>query len=77
MIRLIKAAIGSFFLILIKGYQYLLSPMLGSSCRYIPSCSSYGIEAIQKYGPFKGGWLTIKRIARCHPWSKHGPDPVP
>lgn len=62
---------------LIKLYQYLLSPMLGASCRYTPTCSQYGIEAVKKYGAIKGGWLTLKRIARCNPWGGHGHDPVP
>jgi len=74
---LIKAAIGGVFLLLVRAYQLLLSPMLGASCRYTPTCSQYAIEAIRKYGPFKGGWLAIKRIARCHPWGGHGHDPVP
>ena len=65
------------FLMLIRGYQLLLSPLLGASCRYSPTCSQYAIEAIRKYGPFKGGWLALKRIARCHPWGGHGHDPVP
>ena len=68
---------GGLFLLLIKAYQYLLSPLLGASCRYTPTCSQYGIDAIRKYGPFKGGWLTLKRISRCHPWGGHGYDPVP
>jgi len=50
---------------------------MGPSCRYTPTCSQYGIEAIKKYGPLKGGWLTVKRIARCNPWGGHGHDPVP
>lgn len=50
---------------------------MGASCRFTPTCSAYGSEAIKKHGPFKGGWLTIKRIGRCHPWGGHGPDPVP
>lgn len=62
---------------LIKLYQYLLSPILGASCRYTPTCSQYGIEAVKKYGAIKGGWLTLKRIARCNPWGGHGHDPVP
>ena len=65
------------FIILIKLYQWLISPWLGSKCRYTPTCSHYGIEALKKYGPIKGMWLTIKRIARCHPWGGHGYDPVP
>jgi len=66
-----------FFLLLIRFYQLFISPLLGSNCRYNPTCSQYGKEAISKYGPFKGGWLTIKRIATCHPWGGHGHDPVP
>lgn len=75
--NLLKRFFTFFFLLLIKIYQYLLSPILGSSCRFTPTCSQYGIEAIKKHGPFKGGWLTVKRIASCHPWGKHGHDPVP
>jgi len=55
----------------------VISPYLPPSCRYTPTCSAYGIEALKKYGPFKGSWLTIKRIASCHPWGGHGYDPVP
>jgi len=47
------------------------------ACRYTPTCSEYGIQAIQKYGPFKGGWMAVKRIARCNPWGGCGHDPVP
>jgi len=65
------------FILLIKLYQLIISPWLGKSCRYTPTCSHYGIEALKKYGPVKGLWLTIKRIARCHPWGGHGYDPVP
>jgi uncharacterized protein len=74
---MIKKAIGQLFLLLIKFYQYFISPILGASCRFTPTCSQYGVEAIQKYGPFKGGWLTLKRIGRCNPWGGHGHDPVP
>ncbi|MFD2147326.1 membrane protein insertion efficiency factor YidD [Mucilaginibacter antarcticus] len=72
-----KNVISAIFLALIRLYQYLLSPLLGASCRYTPTCSAYGIQAIKKHGPFKGGWLTLKRIGRCHPWGGHGHDPVP
>ena len=65
------------FFIPIKLYQILLSPLLGQSCRYHPTCSQYAIEAIEKYGPIKGIWLGTKRIARCHPWGGSGHDPVP
>ena len=65
-------------LILIKFYRKYLSGMKGSStCKYIPTCSQYGLEAIEKYGAWKGGYLTAKRIARCNPFSKGGYDPVP
>jgi uncharacterized protein len=71
-------AILSFpFIFLIKLYQWIISPLLGSKCRYTPTCSHYGIEALKKYGPIKGLWLTAKRISRCHPWGGHGYDPVP
>lgn len=69
--------IGSILLLLIKVYQVTLSPFLGNSCRYTPSCSSYTAEAIQKHGALKGGWLGIKRILSCHPWGGSGYDPVP
>ncbi len=65
------------FLFLIKIYQYLISPLFGASCRFTPTCSQYGILAIKKHGAFKGGWLTLKRIAKCNPWGQHGHNPVP
>lgn len=64
-------------MVLIRFYQLSISPILGQNCRYTPTCSQYSIEAIGKYGPFKGGWLSIKRIFSCHPWGGHGHDPVP
>lgn len=73
----LKRGIAAIFIGLIRVYQIVLSPILGASCRFTPTCSRYGIEAIKKHGPFKGGWLTLKRIGRCHPWGGHGPDPVP
>lgn len=74
---IIRSIFSWFFLVLIKVYQYAISPMLGANCRFTPTCSAYGIEAIKKHGPFKGGWMALKRIGRCHPWGKHGHDPVP
>jgi uncharacterized protein len=65
------------FIGLIKLYQLIISPWLGPSCRFTPTCSQYGLEAFKKYGLFKGFWLTAKRIARCHPWGGHGYDPMP
>ena len=62
---------------LIKVYQRTLSRVLPPSCRFYPSCSEYGVQALQKYGIFKGGWLTVKRVARCHPFNPGGYDPVP
>lgn len=61
----------------IRIYQYTISPLLGSNCRYTPTCSHYMIEAIEEWGPLKGLWLGIKRISSCHPWGGHGYDPVP
>ncbi|WP_291910766.1 membrane protein insertion efficiency factor YidD [Chitinophaga sp. CB10] len=69
--------LGYPFIFLIKLYQWFISPWLGAKCRYTPSCSHYGLEAFKKYGLFKGGYLTIKRILSCHPWGGHGYDPVP
>lgn len=62
---------------LIRFYQYALSPYFPPSCRYTPTCSQYGVEALQKHGFLKGSWLTLKRLSRCHPWGGHGHDPVP
>ena len=64
-------------LLIIRGYQLILSPMLGSNCRYYPTCSCYTHTAIEKYGAIKGSWLGIKRISRCHPWAEGGIDLVP
>ncbi|UNM96783.1 membrane protein insertion efficiency factor YidD [Ignatzschineria rhizosphaerae] len=62
---------------LIKGYKYFLSPWVGNQCRFEPSCSTYAMEAITRYGAIKGSWLTIKRLVRCQPFCKGGEDPVP
>ncbi|SEW14172.1 MULTISPECIES: membrane protein insertion efficiency factor YidD [Chitinophaga] len=65
------------FIFLIRIYQWFISPLLGNKCRYTPTCSQYGIEALKKHGIFKGGYLTLKRFLSCHPWGGHGHDPVP
>ena len=65
------------FILLIKIYQLFISPIFPSSCRYTPTCSHYTMEALKKYGLFKGGWLGVKRISRCHSWGGSGYDPVP
>ena len=64
-------------LLLISFYRAAISPMLPPSCRYVPTCSAYAMEAIEKYGAAKGGWLALKRILRCHPFHKGWYDPVP
>lgn len=66
----------SVVLALIRFYQAYISPMLGSNCRYYPTCSHYMEDAIVKYGVVRGGWMGIRRIGRCHPWAPGGYDPV-
>lgn len=61
----------------IRAYQLLLSPWLGSNCRYLPTCSEYAREALVSHGALRGSWLALRRIGRCHPWGGHGHDPVP
>lgn len=63
--------------LLVKFYQVCISPLKGPSCRFTPTCSQYAIEALRKHGPFKGSWLALRRILRCHPWGGSGYDPVP
>jgi putative membrane protein insertion efficiency factor len=72
-----KKLLGRFLILLIRFYKVAISPWLPSACRYIPTCSEYGIDAISKYGPFKGGYLTLKRFLSCGPWGGSGFDPVP
>ncbi|MBB1073309.1 membrane protein insertion efficiency factor YidD [Rhodoferax sp. 4810] len=64
-------------ILLVKGYRLFLSPALGSSCRFEPTCSAYALQALQTHGAGKGGYLTLRRIGRCHPWCEGGLDPVP
>ncbi len=64
-------------LIIIKGYRYFISPLLGNNCRFYPSCSHYAEEAYQRFGLIKGTWLSIRRLLKCHPWNKGGIDLVP
>jgi len=72
-----KKLLAKLFIGIIRLYQITLSPYLPNSCRYTPTCSQYGIEALRKHGPFKGGWLTLKRVASCNPWGGSGYDEVP
>ena len=62
---------------LVRFYQVCISPLKPASCRFTPTCSQYALEALRKYGPFKGSWLALRRILRCHPWGGSGYDPVP
>jgi putative membrane protein insertion efficiency factor len=62
---------------MVRGYKYAISPLLGSNCRFEPSCSEYAVEALRRYGPVKGTWLAAKRVGCCHPWHPGGFDPVP
>jgi len=62
---------------MIRVYQYLISPLLPPSCRFMPTCSAYAVEAIAVHGPLTGSWLAARRLCRCHPWSEGGFDPVP
>jgi putative membrane protein insertion efficiency factor len=72
-----KSAPQKLAITFIKGYQRFISPILGSNCRFYPSCSCYACEAIGRFGVVKGGWLASKRILKCHPLNEGGEDPVP
>jgi putative membrane protein insertion efficiency factor len=74
---LCRNALQHLLVLLIRAYQLLLSPLIGPRCRFHPSCSQYALEALQIHGPLKGGWLALRRIARCHPLHPGGHDPVP
>lgn len=74
---LVKKIIGFPFIVLVKIYQWIISPIFPQACRYTPTCSTYMIEAIKKRGPIVGIYLGVKRIIRCNPWGGHGHDPVP
>ncbi|HNV52741.1 MAG TPA: membrane protein insertion efficiency factor YidD [Tenuifilaceae bacterium] len=75
--RFIAQVLAYIPILLVKIYQIFISPYFPNSCRYTPTCSAYSLEALKKHGLFKGLWLTIKRVSRCHPWGGHGYDPVP
>ena len=69
--------LAAVMLALIGLYRSWISPLLGPRCRFVPTCSAYGLEAIQRHGPWRGGWLTLRRLLRCHPFTPCGCDPVP
>ncbi len=72
---LLLALVHAYRLVLVPALRFIVGP--GGSCRYQPTCSHYAIEALERHGAARGGWLTLKRLCRCHPWGGLGPDPVP
>tara|TARA_B110000093_G_scaffold66932_1_gene72700 strand:+ start:79 stop:342 length:264 start_codon:yes stop_codon:yes gene_type:complete len=74
---LVKNILIAPFVFVIRCYQRLISPLFAPTCRYTPSCSNYALQALEVHGVLIGGWLSLKRIARCAPWGSHGHDPVP
>ena len=77
MLDILKKILTFPFILLVRFYQVAISPYTPASCRYNPTCSYYTVEALKKHGLFYGGWLSVKRIFSCHPWSEGGYDPVP
>ncbi len=75
--KLVKQILIAPFLLLIRAYQLIISPLTPATCRFEPTCSHYATEALKEHGVLKGTWLAIKRIGRCHPWGGSGYDPVP
>ena len=73
----VNAALAQLLLALIGFYRRFISPLIGPRCRFVPTCSAYGLEAIQRHGPWRGSWLTFKRLLRCTPLTPCGCDPVP
>lgn len=71
----VTALIATLLILLVRGYQLVISPWLGPNCRYTPTCSAYFVEAVRKYGPVRGSWRGVCRICRCHPWHPGGYDP--
>lgn len=77
MVKMISAVFGLCFIGLIRLYQWVISPMMAPRCRFLPTCSAYGVDAIRQHGPYLGSCMALRRICRCHPWSQGGWDPVP
>ena len=76
-VNVLAAIPRTVLILLVRAYQIVLSPLLPASCRYYPSCSAYAVEALERYGALHGGWLTLRRLARCNPFRPGGYDPVP
>ena len=76
-LNILKRAATFPFILLVRFYQVCISPFKQPCCRFTPTCSQYALEALRKHGPIKGLYLTVRRIARCHPWGGSGYDPVP
>ncbi|GGB57044.1 membrane protein insertion efficiency factor YidD [Tistrella sp. BH-R2-4] len=74
---MITRGIAGAMIVLVRGYQLVISPYLPPRCRHLPTCSAYAIEAVQLHGPVHGAWLALRRVLRCHPWGTSGFDPVP
>jgi putative membrane protein insertion efficiency factor len=74
---MIRAVVQIVMILGVRAYQVVLGPLLPAACRYTPSCSQYAIESLTRHGPWRGGWLAIRRILRCHPFHRGGYDPVP
>lgn len=77
LMRIVRRLPRTVLVLLVRGYQVSISPLLPSSCRYFPSCSAYAIQALERHGALKGSWLAARRILRCHPFTPGGYDPVP
>src|SRR6056297_3339951 len=75
--KIIRKGFERFFLLLVYFYKYAISPLTPASCRHYPTCSGYAVDALKVHGPFRGIWLAIRRLSKCHPWGTHGYDPVP
>lgn len=77
LVRLVPRLPALLLVLVLRAYQLLVSPMLGPTCRFYPSCSAYAVDALRTHGLFRGVWLTARRLLRCHPWNPGGVDPVP
>jgi putative membrane protein insertion efficiency factor len=76
-VKILRQILILLLIIPVKIYQLVISPLMPASCRHLPTCSEYAVEALKIHGVIRGSWLALKRILRCHPWGTHGYDPVP